>query len=181
MELQIVIAVIAAITTIISVILGARLQKANELNIKLRDSLSEKKATFYQDILSFLDDLIDGKYDRDDDNYEELREFMQSKFKDAAYYGSPDVIKSLGDLMQHFYTNNDPSVHVIRGRKLFAELAVQIRKDLGHTSSIFRKETWLDVLRFSIKDISTFIPQHKIKDYGKKTGPVMIHDGRKIK
>lgn len=137
--------------------------------------------SFYQEILKFLDEMIDGEYDNVDDDYEELRSFLQAKFKEAAYYASPEVIKSLGDLMQHYYTNENPEIHVLRGRKLFAELTVQIRRDIGHETSIFRRETWLDVLRISIKDIHEYIPNPKVKDRGKKTRPTMVLNKMKIK
>lgn len=179
--IPIVTSVIAAIAAVTTVILSARLQKVNELNIKLKASLGEKKTAFYQDLLSFLEDIIDGKYDREDEDYTEFREFMQKKFKEAAYYASPEVLKSLGDLMQHYYTNIDADTHVLRGRKLLAELTVQIRKDLGHDSPFYRKETWLDILRFSIKDIRDYIPAKHIGDRGKKTRPSMLHVKKKIK
>jgi hypothetical protein len=178
---QILTSVIAAGAAVTSVVLGTRLQKANELNLKLRDSLNTKKMSLYQELFSLLDDLIDGKYDRDDNNYDELRELIQGKFKEAAYYASPEVVKSLGDLMQHYYTNDDPEIHVLRGRKLFAEMVVQIRKDLGHDTTLTRKESWLDILRFSIKDISDYIPAKKRNDRGKKTKPVMIVNSKEIK
>ncbi len=177
----IVTSVIAATTTLVTVLWGNRLQKANELNLKLRDSLNAKKMSFYKDLLSFMGDMIDGKYDRHDDNYDDLRGMIQDKFKEAAYYASPEVIKSFGDLMQHYYTDSNPDILVLRGRKLLAELTVQIRIDLGHNASSFRKETWLDILRFSIKDIKDYIPTAKVKDRGKKTKPAMVRNKEKIK
>lgn len=171
---------IAATAAVFSVILSARLHKVNELNIKLKSSLGEKKTDFYQDLLSFLGDIIDGKYDSEDENYGDLRDFIQEKFKEAAYYASPEVLKSLGDLMQHYYTNEDQDIYTLRARKLFAEMTVQIRKDLGHDTPFYRRETWLDVLRFSIKDIHEFIPAKEIKDRGRKTRPSMIQNKKKI-
>lgn len=183
MDIQLIIpivtSVLAAITAISTVVVGARLQKSNEINARLRDSLSKKKERFYKEILAILDGLIDGEYDRDDGDYTEIRDVIAGKFKEAAYYASPEVIKSFGDLMQHYYTNEDADLHVLRARKLFAELTVQIRKDLGHTSSFRRKETWLDVMRFSIRDISKYIPK-KTGDRGVKTGTPMIYEGKKI-
>jgi hypothetical protein len=170
---------IAAITTVVTVIVSSRLQKANEKNIKLRESLNKKKMAFYQEILAFLDDMIDGKYEESDTD--QLKEFIQGKFKEAAYYASPEVIKSLGDLMQHYYTNKDLDIHVLRGRKLFAELTVQIRKDIGHDTRFHRRETWLDVLRFSIKDIHQYVPKNKAKDRGKKSQPDMVLGKKRIK
>ena len=179
--LPIITSLIAAIATIVSVLLSNRLQKVNELNLKLRDSLNDKKATFYQELLSLLDDTIDGKYDRDDGDYTEFRQIMQGKFKEAAYYASPEVIKSLGDLMQHYYTNQDENINTLRGRKLQAELTVQIRRDLGHDTTLFRKESWLDILRFSIRDIHDFIPSRRVKDRGRKTRPIMVINGKRIR
>ena len=83
--------------------------------------------------------------------------------------------------MKHYYTNEDPEIQVLRGRKLLAELTVQIRRDLGHDTTFFRKETWLDILRFSIRDIRDYIPSSKIKDRGKKTKPVMVNNHKRIK
>ena len=173
--------VIAGAFAFATAIAGALLQRANEQNIKLRESLNKKKQKFYAKLLEFLQDLIDGVYDSPEEKNKEALVKVREIFQEAVHYASPEVIKSFGDLMQHFYLSDETSMEYrLRGRKLYFELAVKIRKDLGH-SSFLRRESWLDLMRISIKDISLYVPKKYSKDKSRKTHPAIEYEGKKIR
>jgi hypothetical protein len=145
------------------------LQSVSQQNLKLREALNEKKEKFYSDFLKFLQELIDGKFNDQDKMTEQLKQHVN----DLVYYAPTSVVKSFGDLTQHIYTqeesNKSDNYNSLRTLKLYAELRVQIRKDLGNTKS----ESWLDILRLTITDIGDLVTHSYRSDRGKKTNPPM--------
>lgn len=171
--------VLTGVFGITTVIIGARLQHVHQQNLKLHEALNDRKQTFYFKLMDFMEDVIDGKFQGD------VVDQMKRVVRDLIYYAPTSVVKSFGDYMQHVYAaesftdeqkaNNG---YDLRSLKLYAELKVQIRRDLGNAS---RRESWFDILRLTIKDIKSFIPKYSISDRGRKTNPPMKVNGKDIK
>jgi len=168
----------AGVFGVLTVVIGARLTYVNQQNIKLREGLNEKKRETYIALLNFLSELEDGEADQ-----ARVTKDLKRYFKEVLYYGSPGVLKALGDYMRFFYTEWDSS----RGEddqtnlyqfRLYGDLVVQIRKDLGHVKWL-ESESWLDVIRLKIKDIDSYIPEKDRKMRAQHTEPEMLINGRK--
>jgi predicted DNA-binding protein (MmcQ/YjbR family) len=174
---------IAAITPIITAILVARFERIRYQTQKLREDLNSDKKEFYIDLIGTLQKLFDDEWDEvveKQTSTEKMKELLQK----AYYYSSTDVLRSLADLMQHFYITSEKEQEetdfILRAKKLLAELIVQIRKDLGH-ANFMNSENWLDILRLNIKDISEYVHESYRKDKGKKTYPSMLFGKKRIK
>lgn len=61
--------------------------------------------------------------------------------------------------------------------RLYGDLVVQIRKDLGHVKW-FESESWLDVVRLKIKDIDDYIPNKNRGQRLTHTMPGMLINGK---
>ncbi|HSX45734.1 MAG TPA: hypothetical protein VLG27_01870 [Candidatus Saccharimonadia bacterium] len=166
---------------LLAVIIGARLTYVNQQNIKLREGLNKEKQKTYIALLEFLSELEDNAASADQD---QVATELKKYFKQILYYGSPGVLKALGDYMQFFYTEYDESRDFKTDQtnlfqyKLYGELVVQVRKDLGHVKWL-ETESWLDVIRLKIKDINEYIPEKGRGYRGEGTKPSMLLNKKK--
>jgi hypothetical protein len=167
--------ILAGTFGILSVVVGTRLTYVNQQNIKLREGLNKKKQKAYVDLIELINDLQEG----DDQNLDENIAKLKKYFKQILYYGSPGVLKALGDYMQFIYNEFDDSKNFDEDQtnlfhhKLYGELVVQMRKDLGHVKW-FESESWLDVLRLTITDIDQYVPESSRKSRGSRTQPPIV-------
>ncbi len=174
--------ILAGFFGLLTVVVGARLTYVNQQNIKLREGLNKKKQQTYFGLLEFLTKLQDMN-DATEEETAEIVRSLKSYFKEIMYYGSPGVLKALGDYMHFFYSEFDSERDITKDEtnifqfKLYGELVIQIRKDLGHVKWT-ESESWLDVIRLTIKDIDEYIPEKFRADRGKKSSPPITINGK---
>lgn len=158
-------------------VVAAKLNQVHQQNLKLREALNEKKQACYFELLNFMEDLMSEKYAGREKE-------VQIKIKDLVnrlvFYAPTSVIKSFGDVTQHAYLNRNDPEHGMRMLKLYAELKVQIRKDLGNVTWA-SGESWADILRLTITDIRDFLPPGYAKDRGAKTLPDLTFKGKRLR
>lgn len=169
----------------IAVISVAMLQNKSQQNLKLKESLNDKKQLFYEDSLKFFSEYLDGNLSEKE--IDEIAKKIRSINQEIIYYAPTKVVKSFGDLVQHLYKDAQDdelasTLFTVKSKKLFAELEVQIRKDLGHARGrLYNKETWLDMMRITTTDIDEYIHKRYHRERGEKTRPDISYKGSRVK
>jgi hypothetical protein len=154
---SILIASLAALSTI----LAARIVSISSKNQKLNDQLNNKKIECYRNLISQTRELTLGHPSQD---------IKPLDYEDILPYASSGVLKSLGDIKQLFWRNNnlvqENSDDAILMKKYYAELIFEIRSDLkvnGFWSrwivykGFFAIENWFDIYRLEIQDAKKFV------------------------
>jgi len=146
------------IVSIAVVVIQHRLQKLQLLEEKLRD----ERRKVYLDVLRPL--ILCFKKGSTDEEFATLINDMEYRKStvDLSLVGSDDVVRAWGDLMQHFYTNQNISKEQsdVKNIKLIAKLLLTIRKDFNRNKTKLDAYDMLrhmltDLYRFSRSDINT--------------------------
>lgn len=170
--------ILTGVFGIATVVIGAQLQKTQQQNLKLREALNDRKQKFYFEMLRFLDALIEDKFKGD------AIESTKDMMRELVYFAPTNVVKGFGDFMQNIYATDkaddeqDKKARNMKTLKLYAELKVQIRRDLGNAK---RSESWMDIQRLTTHDIHEYVPKSFHMDRGKRTRPQMIVGDKKIR
>jgi len=132
--------ILVAVLIIISSGLGYIIKEQKEKIKSINDQLSEKKYNLYYDIYSIFFDIIKAEKGMKNQNIKGIGTKIIDLKKDLLIY-APDAIVEKFIEWSSFASNNEGDM---RHAKIFLELYILIRKDMGHPKTLITES---DILR----------------------------------
>lgn len=136
---------------LVAAYLAVRWQSAAQENKTLRDKLNKKKEDLYIEIIKLYMEAVNGEVEQ-----EEMIDKMRKINEKLTLTASNNVMLVYGDMMQTFM--NIKTGAELEGIRLFGELILAMRKDLGHKDWL-NSLYWFDPMRTFIKDIGKNLPE----------------------
>jgi len=141
--------IIIVILTLIGTGLGYIIKEQREKLKQVRAQLSDKKYNLYYSVYSIFFDLIKGKNSK---NVKQIGQKIVDVKKDLMLYAPDNVVFKFLE-WNRFISNNDNDV---RHAKIFLELFIDIRKDMGYKKTNLTKKEILGMIMTTDEDVNQF-------------------------
>lgn len=120
--------ILVAVLTITAAGLGFIIREQKEKISTIQNQLSDKKYKLYHDIYSVFFNILKGQKGFEKTEEDKLAIFIMDIKKDILIYAPDEVVKKYFE-WNRFVSNNGSD---IQHAKIFLELFILIRKDMGH-------------------------------------------------
>ena len=142
MEINSVLGIISAVTTLACALMAALLHRKTERIKIMEGQLSEKRYSAYANLYDFFYEMFKAQKDNKNSNTKEMRNKLLDAKKELIMYGTDEVILALNKYLSSLTEDN-----TYKQLDYFLDVMLLIRKDMCGTTIIDRDDIMLSIMQ----------------------------------